>query len=80
MKAPKAITEAARRHLDRLDNWLQEVQFARDRVQEDLERLTNRVNECDSTIKQIQADQEETRAWLAEQEGGEKEWTTDATS
>lgn len=35
---------------------------------------------CDSTIKQIRADQEEIRAWLAAQEGGEKEWTTDATS
>lgn len=80
MKAPKAITDAARRYLDHLDNWLSEVQFSRGRAQEDLERLTNRVNECDSKIKQIRDDQEEIRAWLAEQEGGEQEWTTDATS
>jgi len=73
MKTPKAITEAARRYLDYLDAELQEAQFSRDRTQEDLERSTARVNEYDSTIKQIHADQEEIRAWLAEQEGGEQE-------
>lgn len=73
MKTPKAITDAARRYLDYLDAELQEVQFSRDRAQEDLDRRIARVNECDSTIKQIHADQEEIRAWLAEQEGREQE-------
>lgn len=71
--APKAITDAARRYLDYLDDELREVQFSRDRAQEILEQRIARVNECDSTIKQIHAKQEEIRAWLAEQEGGEQE-------
>lgn len=80
MKTPKAITEAARRYLSYLDEELREAQFSRDRAQEDIERRMARVNECDSTIKQIHADREEIRAWLAEQEGGEQEWTPDETS
>lgn len=72
MNAPKAITDAARRYLEYLDAELQDVQFSRDMAQEDLERRISRVNECDSAIKQIHADQEEIRAWLADQEGGEK--------
>ena len=73
MKTPKAIAEAAKRYLDYLDAELREVQFSRDRAQEELEQRITRVNKCDSTIEQIHADQEEIRAWLAEQEGGKQE-------
>lgn len=73
MNTPKAITEATRRYLDYLDAELREVQFSRDREQEDLERRIARVNECDRVIKQIRADQEEIRKWLEAQKGGKRD-------
>lgn len=75
MNAPKVITEAARRYLNNLDAELREAQLSRDMTQKNLERNIARVNEYDSIIKQFQAEQEEIRAWLEEQEkeGGEQE-------
>lgn len=69
MKTPKVITEAAKRYIDYLDAELREIQFSRDMAQRDVEQRTARVNKCDSAIKQIRADQEEIRKWLAAQKG-----------
>lgn len=71
MNAPKALIEAARRHLDYLDAELRHFQSLLDRSQE-LERRIATVGACYITIKQIRADQEEIRAWLADQKGQDR--------
>lgn len=69
MEAPKVIIDAAERYVDNLNAELREIQFSRDMAQRDVEQSTARVNKCDSAIKQIQADLEEIRKWLAAQKG-----------
>ena len=68
MSAPKAVIEAARRYLDYLDTDLRHIQFLLNMSQEN-ERSIATVAAYHITIKQILADQEEIRMWLADQKG-----------
>jgi Uri superfamily endonuclease len=71
MNVPNALIEAARRHIDYLDAELRRIQFLLDKSQE-LEQRIATVTACYITIKQINADQEEIRTWLADQKGREE--------